>query len=353
MSLSLEGGVSDSDTENTSLDEMDDLPPWPISEWRMHYPYWEQPDILARRVMGESYVMVANAVITLGQPYPGDDQYQEIQRPDDRFLVERRGLAFTIHDSLTNEKLSVDWELLTNSHFNLSRWYALKRTQALNMDRAMDSTYNGTMGQALSKVARKLLTDGIHTYYPCMRPDQNPYTRFNVCQCVVIKDEYLITDKDLRLHVRISRTLLENPTFDLVGWYIKYLSQHELATSQIANEIEPEKHCCSSSHVYVGCSQPKPLGAAEASASDPEDSVDDDLPNLQSPEDSDESESEDACEGYVSDDDFEDSNLDEDYPNGADLVSALESLIAKVLTGCQPFPGDGPAVDPTYRDGDG
>jgi hypothetical protein len=60
----------------------------------------------------------------------------------------------------------------------------------------------------------------------------------------------------------------------------------------------------------------------------------------------------DACEGYVSDDDFEDSNLDEDYPDGADLVSALESLIAEVLTGCQPFPGDGPAVDPTYREGE-
>jgi Retroviral aspartyl protease len=57
-------------------------------------------------------------------------------------------------------------------------------------------------------------------------------------------------------------------------------------------------------------------------------------------------------EGYVSDDDFDETNIVENYPDGADLVSALESSVAEVLSGCQPFPGDGLAVDPTYHDGD-
>ena len=45
----------------------------PLSEWREHYPYWGQPGILARRIIGDSYVMVANSILTLGQPYPGDE----------------------------------------------------------------------------------------------------------------------------------------------------------------------------------------------------------------------------------------------------------------------------------------
>jgi hypothetical protein len=131
-----------------------------------------------------------------------------------------------------------------------------------------------------------------------------------------------------------------------------FLSQQEESTSQRANEVDlnSKEHCCSASsrnHVFVGCNQPEALGPADSEESDDGDPIDGDLPDLQPINESDGAKDEDGSDGYVSDEDFE------EYPDGADLVSALESLVEEVLLGCQPFPGDGPAVDPTYRDGDG
>ena len=46
-----------------SEQELEDIPSWPISEWQDHYPFWKQPDILANRSMGYSYIMVANTIL--------------------------------------------------------------------------------------------------------------------------------------------------------------------------------------------------------------------------------------------------------------------------------------------------
>lgn len=75
---------------------------------------------------------------------------------------------------------------------------------ALCLKKEVVNGYEGLMGHALSIVAQKLLTDGIRTYYPCKRPDQNPQTRFEICRRVTNNDEFLITDKDLQIHVLIS-----------------------------------------------------------------------------------------------------------------------------------------------------
>jgi Zinc knuckle len=361
VSFKLEDARSGS--PDSSFDEMEDIPPWPISDWRKHYPYWGQSDIFVRRAMGECYLMVADAVLTLGQPYPGDEPYQSRNiRPDTRFMIRINRSVYEIHDQLTDERVSVDERLLRKPQFNLSRWYAVRRTKTLNLDRARAYSYEGRMENAVSIVACKLLTDGIHTYYPCIRPNQNPQTRFKVCQRTGVKEEYMIKDKDLRLHVSLPQTLLEDPNFDLVGWYIDYLSQQDWAISQAANEVEPEEHRCSSAHVFVGCSHPDAMSPRESSENTAE-SIDDEVPDLEPPDesedegddetvpqplnDSSEPVDDDSYDGYVSDDDFD------DIENGADLVCALESLITEVLSGCQPFPGDGPAVDPTYRYGDG
>ncbi|KAF8799893.1 hypothetical protein BYT27DRAFT_7119135, partial [Phlegmacium glaucopus] len=46
------------------------------NEWRANYPEWQQPGIAARRSIGDSYAMVAVTILTLEQPYPGDEFYQ-------------------------------------------------------------------------------------------------------------------------------------------------------------------------------------------------------------------------------------------------------------------------------------
>jgi hypothetical protein len=108
-----------SELASSTSEEMD-VPPWPLDEWKDHYPYWGQKGILARRMMGDSYVMVANTVLTLGQPYPGDERYPspDNQRPETwpemRFTVCRRRSEFTIHDALVEEQISIEGDLLKN-----------------------------------------------------------------------------------------------------------------------------------------------------------------------------------------------------------------------------------------------
>ena len=88
------------------FEEMEDVPPWPLSEWRDHYPYWEQSDIEPRGMIGNSYLMVAVTVLTLGQPYPGDENYTppDAQRPETwpemRFTISKRRSDYFIHDAL-------------------------------------------------------------------------------------------------------------------------------------------------------------------------------------------------------------------------------------------------------------
>jgi hypothetical protein len=80
---------SDSDESGSSSAEVDDfIIPWPVEEWRDHYPFWGQPGILARREIGDCHIMMAASVLTLGQPYPGDDYYlPDHLRPEMRFIL--------------------------------------------------------------------------------------------------------------------------------------------------------------------------------------------------------------------------------------------------------------------------
>jgi len=49
--------------------------PWPIHEWREHYPYWNEPDIFAQRSIGDCYAMMVDSILTLEPLFPRDEQY--------------------------------------------------------------------------------------------------------------------------------------------------------------------------------------------------------------------------------------------------------------------------------------
>ena len=57
--------------------------PWPLDEWRSHYPYWNEPNILPRERLGDCYAMVADSILTLESPFPGDHLYHDpvMRRP--------------------------------------------------------------------------------------------------------------------------------------------------------------------------------------------------------------------------------------------------------------------------------
>ena len=47
----------------------------PVNDWRDRYPYWSEPGIHARSEIRDCFVMVADTILTLQQPYPGDEIY--------------------------------------------------------------------------------------------------------------------------------------------------------------------------------------------------------------------------------------------------------------------------------------
>ena len=62
---------------------------WPASDWRERYPHWNNPGILPCRELGDCYAMVAEAILTTQQPYPGDELFENPRLlPELRFNVE-------------------------------------------------------------------------------------------------------------------------------------------------------------------------------------------------------------------------------------------------------------------------
>ena len=76
------------ENDPSANDPMDDEEFSPLSSWRQYYPYWEQQGIEARHRIGDCYSMVADTILTLGQPYPGDERYPMGElRPEMRFWM--------------------------------------------------------------------------------------------------------------------------------------------------------------------------------------------------------------------------------------------------------------------------
>ena len=348
-----------------SEQELEDIPSWPISEWQDHYPFWKQPDILANRSMGYSYIVVANTILTKGQPYPGDDlSTAPTRRPEYRFRIQERQLCYEVYDTFVGRQVSLPKHLVKQPCFNLSRWYAVKRTKLLSLDRSEALPYVGLMGHAICEVAQTHLANGVHTYYPSKRMDLNPRNRFVVCPRNLVKNKYIVTDKDAKIHVEISGANLEDASFDIVGWYINVLKEQNLYPS--GARVRLEGSCCRNDHVFVGCSS---LEKASPTMESSNENVDDythndlpdllrvpdegeeefdDLPDLLPLSDDEDSDDENEDDGFVSDDDVGEEEEDEPLRVEDLPEEILVVRLAEVLTSCQPFPGDGLAVDPTY-----
>ena len=176
------------------------------------------------------------------------------------------------------------------------------------------------------RLAEWLLTDGVATNYPCKRADLNPHARFEVCQRTMVSEEYIIMDKDLRSHVKITRANLETPSFDLVGWYIRYLSQRDFYVED--SLIVPPQYSCSGGHSFASCSN------------EPQEDTYPDLISVS--DDLDAGSDVDPLE-KMDDSIFDVRQVWED---------TLITRLTNVLSECQPYPGDSQPVNPNYCEGD-
>ena len=369
--------------------QMTSVNPWPIEEWRDHFPYWNEPQDIARQCIGDCYAMVVDTILTLEAPFPGDTRYDAPRmRPELRFHIKRLGYTrdYVLTDRLTGSRTVLARSLLENPEFDVSRWYAEQRCQALGL--TSEISHNCCIGDALATVATKLLIDGIASSYPCTNPDLIPSRRFHLRRTAEDGQvKYIVNDADLEILTEVQQVWLEDRDFDLVSWYRHYLARQgffeykyydthqELYLKRVADE---ERTCGCRPHAFQACSN---LSSSKQEGSDdpcssshvqeagtladgddlpehepvisvseffeegtPESNEElDDIPELQEVSDSDASddeEEEDPLQSWP----FEDERNDE----------RIAERVQNVLTKCQPYPGDNGRIpaDPLYEVGD-
>ena len=95
------------------------------------------------------------------------------------------------------------------------------------------------MGSSLDYVATRLLVSAIESHFLLINPDLDLEARFYVHQSDFGSNDYIIEDLDLELQTRISKKWLEEPTFELVPWYLQYLeSEHQYSARYKDKQIE-------------------------------------------------------------------------------------------------------------------
>ena len=309
--------------------------------------------------------MVADAILTLEQPFPGDDLFEVSRmRPELRFNVirQRETCDYVIHDHLDDTRLLITRDLLSRPKFDLSRWYATRRAQALNLSPVL--THHSEMGYPISLIASKLLTDGISSSYPGSNVDLDPDNRFEVYPSRFQPNTVIISDADVQNMVYIPLSLLEDPTFDLVSWYRQRMNREDLF-----NEQHFDTHLrryCSRSGAHVPrreCPHRLPATARSRPSTMDEhvdgqspkqaryffetEPVGEGMPDLVSVSD----DEEEACPEEGANDLSHPPEPDNLQGNIHQQEEGICELIIATLTRCQPYPGDerceGP-IDPSY-----
>jgi hypothetical protein len=197
--------------------------------WRKWYPIWQNPLALAREQIGNCYEMTAEYLLTIHQPYPGDTQKKRKLRkcpPYNRFKVKeiRGGTGnFRVYDKLNRYETIVNKSLLKNPKFNVGHWYAKKRARVQRVQYPTTEEYLPMLEDPIALVTNSLLQSGVHAHFPNTKSSTWTDDRFFVHLKDYGSTTYVIIDDDLDLRFEIDLAVLENPKFDLIGWYLKQI----------------------------------------------------------------------------------------------------------------------------------
>ena len=191
-------------------------------DWRSYYPYWQQPDLSARKQIGNCHVMTIKYQLTVQQPYPGDELAMAFPcQPADRFTIhhlKKGGNTFKIQDNLVGFEIEITQDKINEEKFNLGHWYAMKRACLLNLPKPSTEDYPVFMDDPCCLVLLYLLRNGINSHFPNVKPDTEADYRF----CVHLMEDHgnpicEIFDSNLNLITEIDKNLLENPEFKLTN----------------------------------------------------------------------------------------------------------------------------------------
>ena len=120
--------------------------------------------------------------------------------PELRFHVTQVDIKgdYLLVDHLMASRTVLARVLVENPEFDISYWYAEQRSRELGLTDRI--THRQLIGDAISIVATKLLTDGISLSYPCTNPRLNP--EFRLVLCAIVKIGFECYGVDRRCGVR-------------------------------------------------------------------------------------------------------------------------------------------------------
>ncbi len=316
-----------------------------IEEINKFTPPWVSDGlaVVVRSKLGDCYVMNIEFMLHSWDHYPGDEKYDSIPVINfgQRFLVVRNGNAesYRIVDLLTRFRIIIPMKLLQRPYFDIRSWYAKWRAKALHLQKQRLPYW--MFGSLLEDVPSQLLKDGIRSSYPSIKINgEFSEFRFAVERASSTSDEdYVVRDFELELDVPITRTSLMNPDFDLVGWYRDYLdenqhyhTQYESATIELMESLQ-KINTLSEDSIDSGIESDGSIPDLAQALPFMEK-----LPDL--PRNTCEEEATTTPVNQSSND------LTSSFTKGLDgywvgvMGDAYAKVIVKVLTHCQPFPGD-------------
>ena len=208
-----------------SMETTDPLDTEPEERWREWYPTWQCPLALVEERIGNCYALTAEYLLTVCQLYPGDklnEHFSQFCSPHDRFQVKEypdEPGSFEIIDQKFSFKTTVPKSRLVNPKFNIGHWYAKERARAVGLIKPTKE-YPARLENPVVLVVTSMLRGGIHTHYPNVKPETWADDRFFVYLKDYGSSTYVIVDDDLDLNLKIDLSILENPEFNLISWYL-------------------------------------------------------------------------------------------------------------------------------------
>ncbi|PPQ86973.1 hypothetical protein CVT24_002058, partial [Panaeolus cyanescens] len=265
---------------------------------------------------------------------------------------------YVIFNNDDEEEYYLPGQLLNNTKFDIIQWLEVQHSRRKGWEHPKRNSFNGGIGDAFSRVAQRLLSDGIDCHYPTVSKHVEHETRFYV----IHNDQtglYVISDAEpgsTGIQCTLPANIDQDPSFDLIGWYREYLNENARYVDSYAKYLNQEDGCSGTYYKYKATA-PDDDRMDEEISTDTEDDeyyevvhdeiiARDEMPGLVSVTGTPGSS---VCGESGSLDDFDEEESWESFrmrmnPDDVELFQEfgkpLEERMENVLTFCQPYPGD-------------
>jgi len=187
-----------------------------VADWD-HY----DPTLPCQSNLGDAWAKVAENVLSIAQPLPGDSAWIARDPLKQRFHVVKETEPFyAIYDRHQLRRAEIHEEYLKDPYFRLGYWYANQLCLRFRIPDIRGRRV-WTMGDALGQNAAEGLRSGITTLYPSQQPHTDDELRFEVVQNGInmwdVHDEEYENDP-----VPIPRLVLEDQDFNICRWYLNH-----------------------------------------------------------------------------------------------------------------------------------